>query len=236
MNVCVRLSTHSGGLVARLRSLSLGTRDARPLLSRLRLSGPAVGTALACTVAVATAGSLVGSAFAQDGAKPTPQPRESKTRIAVPLEKVRVDDGDTVVIVWGEGDEEIIRVLGIDTPETQHVEHRIPYDQPFGREAAGFAKGAFALATSCEILRADMMDPYGRTLGYLYLNGKNYSAAIVAARLAVESVSFYGDNGLPEPAAEVMAAAKTAGPVPFEPPHQYRRRMRDVSDYETAKH
>ena len=172
------------------------------------------------------------TALAQDRPAPKPQPRESKTRVDVPVEKVRVDDGDTIVIVWGEGDEEIIRILGIDTPETQHLEHDIPYDQPFGREAKGFAAGAFGLATRVELLRGDTIDPYGRTLGYFYVNGKNYSAAIVAARLAAESVSFYGDNGLPEPAQEVLAAAKTAGPVPFEPPHQYRRRMRDVMEYE----
>jgi hypothetical protein len=34
---------------------------------------------------------------------------------------------------------------------------------------------------------------------------------------------------LPEPAAECKAAAKAAGPVPFESPHFYRARMRDVA-------
>jgi hypothetical protein len=53
----------------------------------------------------------------------------------------------------------------------------------------------------------------------------------VRARLAVESVSFYGDNGLPAEAAEVAAAAKDAGPLPFEPPHLFRARMREVSKW-----
>lgn len=170
---------------------------------------------------------LAGRAPAQQDEKARPQPRESKMRVEVPVDKVRVDDGDTVVIAWRSGDEEIVRILGIDTPETQHVEHNIPFDQPFGREALGFARGAFSVATRIELIRSETIDQYGRSLGYLYLNGINYSAAIVAAGLAVESVSFYGDNGLAEPAGEVLAAAKVAGPVPFEPPHQYRRRMRE---------
>jgi hypothetical protein len=75
------------------------------------------------------------------------------------------------------------------------------------------------------------MDPYGRSLGYLFLDGKNYSALVVSAGLAAESVSFYGDNGLPEPAQEVLDASKKAPPLPFEPPHEFRRRMRDVTKH-----
>ena len=52
-----------------------------------------------------------------------------------------------------------------------------------------------------------------------------------SARLALESVSHYGDNGLPREAAEVLAAAEAAGPVPFEAPHLYRARMRELSRY-----
>ena len=51
------------------------------------------------------------------------------------------------------------------------------------------------------------------------------------ARLSAETVTFYGDNGLPGPAAEVLAAAKTAGPVPFEAPPPYRARMRDLTKW-----
>jgi len=65
----------------------------------------------------------------------------------------------------------------------------------------------------------------------VFLNGRNYSVLVVEARLAAESVTFYGDNGLPGEAAEVLAAAKSAGPLPFEPPHAYRARMREVSKW-----
>ena len=166
-------------------------------------------------------------------AQPAPkaQPRPHGTRLAVDPASVRVDDGDTVVIEWSKGDSEIVRILGIDTPETRHVEHNLPYPQDFGPEARGFALGAFGAATSVEILRAATLDPYGRTLGYLFVNGRNYSVLVVAARLAAETVGHYGDNGLPKEAADVLAAAKAAGPVPFEPPYQFRARMREVSAF-----
>lgn len=184
------------------------------------------GLLIILTMAVSSQLCLV-SATAQDNA----QTRTSGTRVSVPIEKINVDDGDTVTIDWSDTDTEIVRILGIDTPETQHVDHNIPFDQSFGREAAGFAKGAFAAATEVELLRASMMDRYGRTLGYLFVNGQNYSVLVIRARLAVETVSHYGDNGLPEESAACLAAAADAGPAPFEPPYKYRGRMREVSTW-----
>jgi micrococcal nuclease len=140
-----------------------------------------------------------------------------------------VDDGDTVNIRWSADDVEIVRILGIDTPETRHVAHDIPYSQPFGSEARSFARGVFAATEKVELLRAATIDPYGRTLGYLFVDGKNFSVLIVKERLAEESITHYGDNGFSTEAAEVTAAARAAGPLPFEPPHVFRARMRNVS-------
>ncbi len=163
--------------------------------------------------------------------KPSPQTRPHSMRVPVDPQRILVDDGDTVVIRWSKDDREIVRILGIDTPETRHLEHNLPYAESFGPEARAFGQGAFATATQVELIRASTVDPYGRTLGYLFLNGRNYSVLVVQARLSAETVTFYGDNGLKEPAAEVLAAAKTAGPVPFEPPHLYRARMRDLTKW-----
>jgi endonuclease YncB( thermonuclease family) len=160
---------------------------------------------------------------------PSPQLRPHTARIAVDPRLVQVDDGDTVVIRWGAADAETVRILGIDTPETRHVEHDLPYDQPFGVEAQAFARGAFAAADRIELRRSPTLDPFGRSLGYLWIDGRNYSVLVVAARLAEESITRYGDNGLPQEAAEVLAAARQAGPLPFESPAAFRGRMRDVS-------
>jgi micrococcal nuclease len=160
---------------------------------------------------------------------PSPQMRPHSARIAVDPRLVQVDDGDTVVIRWGVADAETVRILGIDTPETRHVEHDLPYDQPFGLEAQAFARGAFAAAGRIELRRSPTLDPFGRSLGYLWIDGRNYSVLVVAARLAEESITRYGDNGLPQEASEVLAAARQAGPLPFESPAVFRGRMRDVS-------
>ncbi len=163
-------------------------------------------------------------------AAPKPQTRPTHERIKVDPQTITIDDGDSVVIKWPNGDEEIVRILGIDTPETRHVEHNIPFDQSFGPEAKAFARGAFATATDVEILRCKTLDPFGRSLSYLFINGKNYSTLVIKAKLAAESVSIYGDNGFPEIAAEMLAAAKEAGPLGFEPPGAYRTRMRVLSE------
>jgi endonuclease YncB( thermonuclease family) len=149
-------------------------------------------------------------------------------RVEVPATRIWVDDGDSLSIRWDDRVEQV-RLLGMDTPEIQHLDHDIPYTQPFGEQALGFLQGCLATADRVELLRASAQDPYGRTLGYLYVDGRNYSVLVVSARLAVESVSHFGDNGLPGPAAEVLEAAKAAGPVAFEPPHEYRSRMRRLS-------
>jgi endonuclease YncB( thermonuclease family) len=173
-------------------------------------------------------------AGAQNTRQDRTQQRAAKVRVDVPVAAIEVGDGDTVVIEWGEEDVEIVRILGIDTPETRNVAHNLPYSQPFGHEATAFARGAFAVATQVELMRAHTMDGYGRTLGYLFLNGSNYSELVVSARLATESVSHFGDNGFPQEAQAVLEAARAAGPVPFEPPFQYRRRMREVAEWMRA--
>lgn len=173
------------------------------------------------------------TAPAKAGSRPAAQaqPRPHGMRVPVDPARLVMDDGDTVGVRWSKGDVETIRILGIDCPETRHLPHNLPYAQDFGPEAAAFARGAFAAATQVELLRSSTLDPFGRTLGYVFLNGRNYSVLVVAARLAAESVTHYGDNGLPNEAAEVLAAAKAAGPVPFEPPHLFRARMRDVTKW-----
>jgi micrococcal nuclease len=158
-----------------------------------------------------------------------PQPRAHGVRVEVPVASMRVDDGDTFVIAWADSDTEIVRILGIDTAETKHPEHGLPQDQEYGPEGRAFAEGAVAFTQRAEILRADILDPYGRTLGYFFLDGQNYSVAVVAAHLAWESVSHYGDNGFPEEAKAVLAAAQAAGPPPFEQPYLFRRRMREAA-------
>ncbi|MBU8871408.1 MAG: thermonuclease family protein [Gemmatimonadales bacterium] len=157
--------------------------------------------------------------------------RPSLERIPVDPALIDVGDGDTVTIHWSDKDTERVRILGIDTPEVAHPSMGWNDDQPYGPEATAFAKGVFAMAESVELLRAAEPDGYGRTLGYLFVNGRNYSILVVTAGYAVETVSHYGDNGLPEVADTVLAASREVGPVPFEAPYRFRRRMRELNDW-----
>src|SRR5579883_1889288 len=133
-----------------------------------------------------------------------PQTRPHGQRRRVDPAAVTVEDGDGVIIRWSDADTEIVRILGIDTPEIRRLEHDLPYDQPLGPEAKAFAQGAFAAATDVELLRAPTLDPYGRTLAYLFVNGRNFSVLAIKAGFTTETVSHYGDNGLPREAAEVQ--------------------------------
>jgi endonuclease YncB( thermonuclease family) len=180
-------------------------------------------------VAVGGLASLLAiSVLARSGGLP-PANAEEPARVVVAKESLFFDDGDSVVVRWKDAEPETVRLLAMDTPEVAHLEHDLPYPQPFGSEAAGFLAGCVAVADKIELLRSGQKDAFGRTLGYLYVNGRNLSVLLLAARLAVENVSRYGDNGLPVQAAECVAAAKAVGPVAFEDPHFYRQRMRAVS-------
>ncbi len=167
----------------------------------------------------------------QSHAEANPQPRPSLERISVDPTLIDVGDGDTVTIHWGDGDAERVRILGIDTPEVAHHSMGWYDDQPYGPEATAFAEGVFAMAETVELLRAPEADGYGRTLGYLFVNGRNYSVLVVTAGYAVETVTHYGDNGLPEESEAVLAASREVGPVSFEAPYRFRRRMRELNDW-----
>lgn len=156
---------------------------------------------------------------------------DKKGMVEVPKSAVRIDDGDSLDIQWDEQTVESVRILGMDTPEVMHIEHNLPYDQSFGPEARGFLRGAVAACRKLTLLRSGQTDPFGRTLGYIFVDGTNVSPLLIKARLALENVSFYGDNGLPDPAQKCVAAGKAAGPVPFEKPHLYRKRMRKLSEW-----
>jgi endonuclease YncB( thermonuclease family) len=150
------------------------------------------------------------------GAQSRSSLRPSGSRVAVPVEAVHLLDGDTAVIHWVPADNETVRVLGIDTAELfgtkgHHPTDHMPPMSPDGAEARGFARGAFATARKIELLRSARLDRYRRTLGYFFLDDRNYSVLVIEARLSEETISHYGDNGLPREAREVLEAAQRAG-------------------------
>ena len=76
-----------------------------------------------------------------------------------------VIDGDTVDVIIN-GQEERIRLIGIDTPETKQRDHPI---ECFGPEATAFTEFLLPVGTPVRVER-DIVnrDDYGRLLGYVY--------------------------------------------------------------------
>ena len=78
----------------------------------------------------------------------------------------RVVDGDTFRIDVGGGREDVVRMLGIDTPET--VKPNAPVE-PYGKEASAYAKRLLDGRTACLELDVEARDKYDRLLAYVYL-------------------------------------------------------------------
>ncbi|WP_059170559.1 thermonuclease family protein [Bacillus sp. FJAT-27445] len=91
-------------------------------------------------------------------------------------------DGDTVVISL-KGKEETVRLLCVDTPETQHPRLGV---QPFGPEASDFAKTVLHKGKEIEVEPGINWgrDKYGRLLAYLYVDGKMFNELLLEKGLA----------------------------------------------------
>ncbi len=85
---------------------------------------------------------------------------------------VIVIDGDTIVL---DGNE-IVRLIGIDTPETKDPRKPVQY---YGREAYEFTKGLVEGKKVRLVYGLNEKDKYGRTLAYVYLKDGTFLNAEV---------------------------------------------------------
>lgn len=108
---------------------------------------------------------------------------------------IRVVDGDTLKVSH-KGQEESLRLIGIDTPESR-VNKKVKKDATGtgkdielvisqGREATSYVKGLVKPGDSIQIeFDVQPRDKYGRLLGYVYLSdGKMLNEEIVKAGYA----------------------------------------------------
>ena len=91
----------------------------------------------------------------------------------------RVTDGDTITVTQN-GFKSIIRLVGIDAPEKSRNKHEP--GQPFSQASTKFLAG-MVLNKNVDIVSYGN-DRYGRTLGVVYLDGKNVNLEMVKAGLA----------------------------------------------------
>ena len=100
----------------------------------------------------------------------------------ISAEFVRHVDGDTTVLKI-DGKEQKVRFLLIDTPETVKPNTKV---QPFGLEASKRTKDLLSTASEItfEYDKGDKTDRYGRSLGYIFVDGTLLQKTLVGEGLA----------------------------------------------------
>ncbi|WP_280516939.1 thermonuclease family protein [Lederbergia sp. NSJ-179] len=108
--------------------------------------------------------------------------KTSGTTQRIPVEWVKVNDGDTIAVIY-KGSRERVRFLLVDSPETSHP--RLG-EQPYGEEAKEFTRNLVENAQNLE-LEFDIgpnRDKYGRLLAYVYVDGKMIQEELLKKGLA----------------------------------------------------
>lgn len=122
-----------------------------------------------------------------------------------------VADGDTFDVLFDDGSEARIRMLGVNTPET--VDPRRPVEC-FGQEASSFAK---ELLSDARVRleadpEADERDKYGRLLRNVYLSdGTDFNALLIREGYAYAYLSFPQDAERKHELKELENNARDAG-------------------------
>ena len=113
---------------------------------------------------------------------------------------VRVADGDTLTVRFDSGEEETLRLLDIDTPETVHPSRP---EECFGAQASDYTKVLMRQRVRVEPMGRDR---YGRLLAYVWVEGDEGSV-LWNVRLLEEGLAVYNDYGNPGQYADRTRAA-----------------------------
>ena len=129
----------------------------------------------------------------------------SGTTARIPVELVKVIDGDTIKIIYN-GKEQNVRYLLIDTPETNHP--RLG-KQPFGDEAKARNKELIESGTlEIEFDVGERFDKYNRLLAYIYVDGKNIQKILLSEGLARVAYIYPPNTRYVDPYEKTQAIAK----------------------------
>lgn len=81
---------------------------------------------------------------------------------------VKVSDGDTITVKFEDGKEKKVRLIGIDTPESVHVDKS--KNTEYGDLASDYTKGRLPIGKNVYLTKdTSNEDKYGRLLRYLWL-------------------------------------------------------------------
>lgn len=99
----------------------------------------------------------------------------------------RVVDGDTVKVEMADGQEETVRLLLVDTPESVHPNKP---KQPYGEEASQYAKVKLSEGKKVKLeYDGPKRGNYDRLLAYIWVDGDNFNQELLEkgyARYAYE--------------------------------------------------
>lgn len=105
------------------------------------------------------------------------------------VDVTRVVDGDTIVVVFDNGIEETVRLIGVDTPETVHPTLGV---EPWGPEASAFTKSNLEGERVGLELDVEQRDRFGRLLVYLWVTDELFNLTLIEVGLA--EISTYVPN------------------------------------------
>jgi endonuclease YncB( thermonuclease family) len=132
--------------------------------------------------------------------------------------RIQFKDGDTFLL-----DGKPIRFLGIDTPEIIDSTVGIYENQPYGLEAAESTRSWILGANIAEYL-PDGKDIYNRRLAHIFVDSTLLAVKLIQNGLAYETVTWYGDNGFPDLAEQILEAALSSPKPKFQKPFLWRKK------------
>lgn len=91
-------------------------------------------------------------------------------------EVVRVVDGDTFVVNYN-GENEKVRLIGVDTPESVHPDEE--KNTEFGDTVSSYSKEMLTGKQVKLEFDVDERDQYGRLLAYVYIDGQMYNKLLL---------------------------------------------------------
>ena len=99
-------------------------------------------------------------------AKPKPPRYHLQPNAVYQVSVQRVVDGDTIIVDFLTGEQERVRLIGVNTPETVHPKKPVEY---YGKEASDFTKRELSGKKVWLQMDVQVRDRYQRALGYIWL-------------------------------------------------------------------
>ncbi|MFC4075732.1 thermonuclease family protein [Salinithrix halophila] len=107
----------------------------------------------------------------------TPPPQSNLTDAKV----TRVIDGDTIEVKTESGSQEKVRLVGVNTPETNHPKIGV---EAYGKEASHFTKRRLAGQDIALETDTEKRDRYGRLLAYVWRGEEMFNATLLKKGMA----------------------------------------------------